>query len=87
MAFKIPLDAYILAIPISYACIAMGGLVWKTVVMDPEMSTREAFDATPEDVLRSKGEQWRLGVKQLFQDRIDKKRFSVFGTNFYGDKQ
>jgi hypothetical protein len=86
-SFKIPLDAYILAIPITYACTAFTGLIFKTVYMDPETSTMQKYESISEEVLKEEGLRWNDGVAQMFRERIKKNKFSVFGSNFFGDKQ
>jgi hypothetical protein len=87
MVFRIPLDAYVLALPMTYACAALTGLIWKTIYMDPEVSSIDKYYNTSDDDLREQGDRWNNNISQLFHDRIKKKRFSVFGTNFYCDKQ
>mmetsp|Transcript_10484 Transcript_10484/g.26032 ORF Transcript_10484/g.26032 Transcript_10484/m.26032 type:complete len:89 (-) Transcript_10484:594-860(-) len=85
--FKIPLDAYVLVLPITYACCALGGLVVKTLTTDPEMSTMKYYENTPEDKVARDAMAWNDGVEDMFRKRIAANKFSVFGTNFFCSKQ
>lgn len=83
--FKIPLDAYIVAIPTLYALTALTGLVYKSMTADPELSTAKYYER-PEAEIAAEGESWNNSVSSLFKDRVKRHQWGVFNNDYNAAK-
>lgn len=79
--FKIPLDAFIVAVPTLYAIGALTGLVVKTLTADPEMSTINYYEKDEKEIAKG-AQHWNDGVKEIFRQRINKHKFGFFNNEF-----
>lgn len=77
--FKIPLDAYIVAVPTVYALCALGGLVYKTLATDPEMTTSSFYE---KEEASARGSKWNDSIASVFKDRIKRHQWGVFANDF-----
>ena len=80
--FKIPLDAWIVAVPMTYAVCAMTGLVIRVLSTDPEMSTLKRYEEESEEKLGQEAMAWNDGIASIFKDRIKAGKVSVFKNDF-----
>eukprot|EP00198_Chlamydomonas_reinhardtii_P010403 XP_001699740.1 predicted protein [Chlamydomonas reinhardtii] len=79
LPFKLPLDAYILAVPITCALGAMVTMTARVPARDPEATRDPAFYEN-EAHAAAVGSNYENGIKGLFDLRIRQRKFSVFNN-------
>ncbi|KAG2485402.1 hypothetical protein HYH03_015888 [Edaphochlamys debaryana] len=77
--FKLPLDAYVLAIPCLYACGAFTWMSLRPWTVDPDKSTLEYYN--DEKVAAKQGQYYDNQFKGFFAERIKNKSFGIFNNN------
>ncbi|KAG2485401.1 hypothetical protein HYH03_015887 [Edaphochlamys debaryana] len=83
--FKTPADAYILAMPVAYACVAFCVLSVRPITSDPETSTFDYYN--DESKSASVAQRYDNEYKTLFRSRVANHRTGVFTNWFEGTRQ
>ncbi|GLC54508.1 hypothetical protein PLESTB_000874200 [Pleodorina starrii] len=83
--FKLPLDAYVLAIPIAYASFAFMGMCSRIPTVDPETSSVQYYD--DEQMSAKAAQKYDNQFKQFFTSRIANHQVGVFRNWMEGSPQ
>ncbi|KAG2445400.1 hypothetical protein HXX76_000022 [Chlamydomonas incerta] len=76
LPFKLPLDAYILMLPIAYASAAFVAMCYRVPTADPETSSIAYYD--DEQKSASVAQRYDNTFKQFFDARIRNHKVGVF---------
>ncbi|KAG2485400.1 hypothetical protein HYH03_015886 [Edaphochlamys debaryana] len=83
--FKLPADAYVLALPVTYACVAFTALLYRPVAQDPDTSTAAYYE--DESKVAAVAQKYDNDYKHFFTSRIANHQTGVFNNWFAGTRQ
>jgi len=85
MAFRFPLDAYVLCVPIAYASAAFVTMISRVPSADPETSTAKYYENESESARVA--QHYDNQFKRFFDARIRAHQTGVFTNWFEGTRQ
>ncbi|KAL6761609.1 hypothetical protein V8C86DRAFT_834936 [Haematococcus lacustris] len=77
---SLSLQAWVLSVPIAYACCALTGLVVHTLAVDPEMTNLSSYMNEDQTGIAARGTKYNDDVAHMFRERVAKHKFGVFNN-------